>query len=137
MPPVEAPTSPADGALPQWITLRVMGTEPIAEDIHQFELRDPDGGEVPEFTAGAHISVRLPSGIIRKYSLCNDPAERDRYLIAVKRETAGRGGSIALLESIRVGHLLQVTTPVNAFALSERAASHVFIAGGIGITPIM
>ena len=124
-------------AAPQWMGLRVATAEPVAEDIHQFELRHPEGDALPGFTAGAHVSLRLPSGVIRKYSLCNDPAERDRYVIAVKRETAGRGGSIALLDSIRVGHLVQTTTPENAFALDERAASHLFIAGGIGITPIM
>ena len=61
----------------------------------------PRDARLPEFTAGAHVSLRLPSGVLRKYSLCNDPAERDRYVIAVKRETAGRGGSISLLDSIR------------------------------------
>lgn len=126
-----------NAAAPQWIALRVTAAAPVAEDIHQFELRHPEGSALPEFTAGAHVSLRLPSGILRKYSLCNDPAERSRYVIAVKRETAGRGGSIALLDSIRVGHLVQVTPPENAFALDERAVSHLFIAGGIGITPIM
>ena len=63
------------------------------DGIDLFEMRRPDGGELPAFTAGAHVAV-VPNGLIRKYSLCNDPAERDRYQIAVKREEAGRGGSI-------------------------------------------
>src|SRR5260370_25770712 len=74
------------------IPVRVARAERIAEDIHVFELRDPGGADLPEFSAGAHVSVKVPSGLLRKYSLCNDPAERDRYVIAVKRETNGRGG---------------------------------------------
>ena len=75
----------------------------IARGIDLFELRRADGGELPPFTAGAHVSIKVPNGLIRKYSLCNDPAERDRYQIAVKREEAGRGGSISLIENVNVG----------------------------------
>ncbi|HEY8579254.1 MAG TPA: oxidoreductase, partial [Beijerinckiaceae bacterium] len=65
--------------------LRVARAERIAEDVHLFEFRDPNGGELPAFTPGAHVEVRTPAGLERKYSLCNDPIERDRYVIAVKR----------------------------------------------------
>ena len=68
------------------MTLRVTRKDEIARGIDLFELRRPDGGELPPFTAGAHVSIKVPNGLIRKYSLCNDPAERDRYQIAVKRE---------------------------------------------------
>jgi len=74
------------------LLLRVSGVSAETPDISRFELRAPDGADLPEFSAGAHISVRVPNGLIRKYSLCNDPAERDRYVIAVLREAAGRGG---------------------------------------------
>jgi phthalate 4,5-dioxygenase reductase subunit len=119
------------------MTLRVTRKEEIARDICLFELRDPEGGELPQFDAGAHISLQLPSALVRKYSLCNDPAERDRYVIAVKRESPGRGGSIALIDSVHSGNALPVLPPVNDFALPPRATDFLFIAGGIGITPIM
>ena len=97
----------------------------------------PEGAELPAFTPGAHVQVRTPSGELRKYSLCNDPAERHRYEIAVKREESGRRASISLVEDAQPGSTLQVSAPDNAFALVEGAASYLFIAGGIGITPIM
>ena len=61
----------------------------VANGIRAFELRDPDGGPLPPFTPGAHVTVRTPNGLLRKYSLCNDCSERDRYVIAVKRERVG------------------------------------------------
>src|SRR5206468_1953148 len=108
-----------------------------ARYIHRFELRDPQGGDLPPFSAGAHLSVRVPNGELRKYSLCNDPAEHDRYVIAVKRDMTGRGGSRSLIEGVGAGALLDVSEPKNDFALEPRAKSFLFVAGGIGITPIM
>lgn len=119
------------------MVLQVSRAEPAAEGIHQFELRHPDGGELPEFTPGAHISITLSNGLVRKYSLCNDPSERDRYVIAVKRETSGRGGSISLINGVKTGDHLTVTAPVNDFTLPRGIRNIIFIAGGIGITPIM
>ncbi len=118
--------------------LRVARAEAIAEDIHLFELRDPSGADLAEFSAGSHVSVRVPNGLVRKYSLCNDPAERDRYLIAVKREPdGGRGGSESMIRDVRAGSELAVSAPANNFALVKSAAGYLFVAGGIGITPIM
>lgn len=123
--------------MPQPAALRVARADRIADEIHLFELRHPGGGELPAFAAGSHITLQVPAGLLRKYSLCNDPAERDRYVIAVKREAAGRGGSISLVDGTRVGDLLPTYAPENNFALTARATSFLFIAGGIGITPIM
>jgi phthalate 4,5-dioxygenase reductase subunit len=117
--------------------LSITAARRIARDIFLFELRDPRGAELPEFTAGAHLSVLVPAGILRKYSLCNDPAERDRYVIAVLRDERGRGGSMSLTDGARVGDALQAGEPCNDFALHPRANNFVFIAGGIGITPIL
>jgi phthalate 4,5-dioxygenase reductase subunit len=117
--------------------LVVERAEPIAEDVHLFDLRDARGGDLPEFTAGAHISVRVPNGLVRKYSLCSDPAQRDRYAFAVKREAQGRGGSISLIDETKPGAELAVSAPRNDFALAKSPAGYLFIAGGIGITPIM
>jgi phthalate 4,5-dioxygenase reductase subunit len=111
--------------------------EEIARDIHRFEFRDPRGAELPQFTAGSHVSIRAPNGTLRKYSLCNDPAERDRYVIAVKRDATGHGGSVSLVDGTKAGALVEVSEPRNAFELAEKAPAFIFIAGGIGITPIM
>ena len=118
------------------MSLRITEKQRIAEDIHLFELRARDDATLPPFTPGAHLGVRVPSGETRKYSLCNDPAETDRYLIAVKREHGGRGGSISLIETAQAGDELAITPPRNDFELKPGPASYLFIAGGIGITPI-
>ena len=118
------------------LTLRVERSEPAADGIQLFEFRDPNGHHLPPFEPGAHVAFRVPSGATRTYSLCNDPAERDRYVIAVKREAAGRGGSTSLVDGVRPGDLLQASYPRNLFGLVP-APSYIFVAGGIGVTPIL
>ncbi|MGT2494786.1 ferredoxin reductase [Cupriavidus basilensis] len=108
-----------------------------AEGIRSFELVQPDGTDLPPFTPGSHIKVQTPNGLPRKYSLCNDPAERHRYLITVKRDANGQGGSMSLCDDAREGDLLPVGVPENAFPLVGNARAFIFIAGGIGITPIL
>ena len=122
---------------PQPMALRVTRADRIADGIHLFELRDAAGRELPPFTAGAHIAIRAPNGLLRKYSLCNDPAERDRYQVAIKREANGRGGSANLIDAVKTGDELLIAPPVNDFALPPRAQDFLFIAGGIGITPMI
>jgi phthalate 4,5-dioxygenase reductase subunit len=122
---------------PQMLSLRVMRNDKIADGIHILEFRDAGGQPLPEFSAGAHIAIQAPNGLLRKYSLCNDPAERDRYLVAIKREANGRGGSCNLIDNTKAGDELMVAPPVNDFGLPPRAQDFLFIAGGIGITPIV
>ncbi len=117
--------------------LRVTRNDKIADGIHLFELSDPGGQPLPAFSAGAHIALRTPNGLLRKYSLCNDPAERNRYQVAIKREINGRGGSCDLIDHVKTGDELTVAPPVNDFELPQRAQDFLFVAGGIGITPIM
>lgn len=119
------------------IPLKLASTQNIARDISQFEFRDPQKAALPGFSAGAHLTLRTPGGFLRKYSLCNDPAENNRYVIAVKREAAGRGGSMDLVDHAKPGDILEAAPPENAFPLAPGAKSFVFIAGGIGITPIL
>lgn len=116
------------------ITATVADVRKIAEDIYSYELV-ADG--LPAFTAGSHIDVYLPNGLIRQYSLCNDPAERRRYVIAVQREEQGRGGSAYMHENLHVGCMLDISAPRNHFPLEESARRFKFIAGGIGITPLV
>jgi phthalate 4,5-dioxygenase reductase subunit len=120
----------------EMLALRIVQKTRAADDIEFFELRHPDGADLPEFTAGAHLSLRVPNGEVRKYSLCNDPEERDRYCIAVKRETGGRGGSISLIGETKIGDEILVSAPRNDFELAL-SPQYLFIAGGIGITPIL
>ena len=104
--------------------------------INSYELVDPAGLSLPPFEAGAHIDVHLAQGLVRQYSLSNDPAERHRYVIAVLNDTNGRGGSRALHEQLHVQDFVEVSSPRNNFHLSEQAAKVILIAGGIGVTPL-
>src|SRR5579872_3103338 len=119
------------------LVLTVKRKQEIADGIFLFELRDPEGGDLPPFTAGSHITVTAPSGQKRRYSLCNDPAERDRYLIAVKQETSGRGGSLSFTRDFGEGDTVVAEPPENEFEMAKAEPKRlIFIAGGIGITPI-
>lgn len=134
--PIDSWERRAREATEELTPLRVVRAERVAQDVQLFELAHPAGGELPEFTPGAHILVRTPSELIRRYSLTNAPQERDRYVIAVKRETNGRGGSVSLVDQTKPGDMLEASVPRNDFALGGNPASYMFIAGGIGITPI-
>ena len=116
--------------------LRVRSITYLAEAINGYELVDPRGRDLPRFAAGAHIDLRF-GDLVRQYSLCNDPAERRRYRIAVLREDASRGGSRRLHDTVRVGDLVEVSMPRNNFPLESAVERHLLIAGGIGIAPIM
>ncbi|GAC1527203.1 MAG: PDR/VanB family oxidoreductase [Ramlibacter sp.] len=118
------------------LRLRVQAIRLQAEGIHMFELVDPDGAQLPPATAGAHVDVHLAEGLVRSYSLSGDPADRTAWTLGVLREINGRGGSSTMHDSVRVGELLTVSAPRNAFALVPGAAHTVLLAGGIGITPI-
>ena len=116
--------------------VRVRAIASEAEDILSFELVDPAGADLPPFTAGAHVDVHVEPGLVRQYSLCNDPRERHRYVVAILREAGGRGGSRNLHERIRPGALLTISEPQNNFPLA-RGVRHLLVAGGIGVTPMM
>ena len=119
------------------LTVRVLRIRDEAQDVRSFELERADGAPLPPFAAGSHIDVHIAPGLVRQYSLCNDPAEAGRYQIAVKREPASRGGSQAMHERVREGDVLTIGGPRNNFALSPGAKHHLLIAGGIGITPLL
>ena len=119
------------------LTVKVRCIENQAAGINTFELVDPAGNALPPFTAGAHIDLHLPGGFVRQYSLCNSPRERHRYVVGVLNVLDGRGGSRSLHTHVRAGDLLQISSPRNNFPLVEEAERHLFIAGGIGVTPMM
>lgn len=118
------------------LSLRIRQIRYEAQNINSYELTCPQGGDLPAFEAGAHIDVHIQPGMVRQYSLCNPPHERHRYVIAVLRDTKGRGGSSALHESLHVQQQVTVSTPRNHFPLHPQAHRSILLAGGIGITPI-
>ncbi|WP_028223128.1 PDR/VanB family oxidoreductase [Paraburkholderia oxyphila] len=115
--------------------VEVRGIRIEAETVRSFELW-PVSGELPAFTAGAHIGVQVSPGVIRQYSLTN-ALERHRYVIAVHRDAGGAGGSMYMHDSVTLGSRLTVTAPLNHFPLNEAAAHSVLVAGGIGVTPLL
>ena len=108
---------------------------PLADDVLGIDLSSEDGAELPVWTPGAHLTLHLPNGLQRCYSLCGDPADRARYQIAVHRAPSSRGGSAWLHAAAAPGTTLTVSGPDNHFVL-DPAEEYLFVAGGIGITPI-
>ena len=107
-----------------------------AEGVVGVELALPSGEHLPSWTPGAHIDVELPGGLTRQYSLCGDPADRAHWRIGVLREAEGRGGSRWIADELTEGTTLRVRGPRNNFPL-QAAGRYVFVAGGIGITPLL
>ncbi|MFI6364216.1 PDR/VanB family oxidoreductase [Nocardia sp. NPDC050630] len=116
--------------------VRVSARRDEAEAVFSLELTPVADGQLPSWEPGAHIDVAVGAAGVRQYSLCGDPADRLRWRIAVLREPGGRGGSEYLYQTACSDAVLRVSRPRNNFGLVERE-SYVFIAGGIGITPIL
>jgi tetrachlorobenzoquinone reductase len=117
--------------------LLVVKLEAAAHQVVALELRHPYGQKLPPFTAGSHIDVTLPNGLTRQYSLCNDPRDRDHYRLGVGLAANSRGGSQHIHQSLKIGDKVKVSEPRSLFGLNEGASRHIFIAGGIGVTPIL
>jgi ferredoxin-NADP reductase/nitrite reductase/ring-hydroxylating ferredoxin subunit len=118
------------------ISVKVAARTPVAGDVLAFRL-EPLRGDLPAFQPGAHLDVHLPNGLVRQYSITNGPDDTSGYVIGVKREPAGRGGSACLHDTVREGDVLAVSPPLNNFPLRRDALHTVFIAGGIGLTPLL
>jgi ferredoxin-NADP reductase len=118
------------------LSLVVAAAEQIAPDVVLLRLRSHDGADLPPWAPGDHLELVLPSYRIRHYSLCGDPEDRSTYIVAVLRVSAGRGGSNEIHDTVTSGTALQVRGPRNNFALVE-APGYLFLAGGIGITPLL
>ncbi|MFF1682053.1 PDR/VanB family oxidoreductase [Streptomyces sp. NPDC058256] len=131
LPALEEPVSgrPRSRAL----RLTVSSYEPVAEGVVQLRLA---GRDLPRWEPGAHLDLVLPSGLVRQYSLCGDPADSSSYTVATRLVEDGRSGSRELHERVREGVELEVRGPRNRFPLVE-ASSYVFVVGGIGITPVL
>ena len=118
------------------LRVRVHSVTWEAEGIFSYEFRDPTGAPLPAFTAGSHIDLNLPTGLVRSYSLVNSQDERHRYLVAVQKDRASRGGSTWVHDKLKTGDIITISHPRNNFTLAEGAAQSLLIAGGIGVTPL-
>jgi len=132
-----SPKGPPANEMPVIRELIVTTKYQEAEDVVSLRLAAPDGRELlPPWQPGAHIELHLPSGRKRQYSLCGDPADRYRYRIAVRRIANGGGGSVEVHDGLGEGMRVAIARPRNGFPFAAEA-SVLFIAGGIGITPIL
>lgn len=95
------------------------------------------GEHLPPFEAGSHVDVQVRPGLVRQYSLANDPRDRDRYLLGVLRGPASRGGSASLHDEVMPGDELAIGAPRNLFPLDETAQHSILLGGGIGVTPLL
>ncbi|MBB3087038.1 PDR/VanB family oxidoreductase [Geodermatophilus sabuli] len=118
------------------LKLQVASRTEGAEGVVVLELRDPSGADLPAWAPGAHLDLELPNGLTRQYSLCGDPNDRSAWRIGVLREPEGRGGSAYVHDELTAGVEIDVRGPRNNFPLVS-SPHYVFIAGGIGITPIL
>ncbi|MFC7550671.1 PDR/VanB family oxidoreductase [Plantactinospora sp. GCM10030261] len=116
--------------------LKVTSKTVAADGVVLLHLAAPDASPLPEWTPGAHIDLVLGDGIIRPYSLSGDPDDRGEWRLGVLREENSRGGSAYLHDHLQPGHEIEVRGPRNNFALHP-ARQYLFIAGGIGITPLL
>ena len=123
-------------AAEQDLRLRVSRRTEGAEGVVVLELADPTGAQLPAWSPGAHVDLRLTGDLTRQYSLCGDPADRSVWRIGVLREPAGRGGSAFVHDELAEGDEVDVRGPRNHFELAP-SPRYLFIAGGIGITPIL
>jgi ferredoxin-NADP reductase len=108
----------------------------VAEGVAVLELSRPDGEELPRWTPGAHLDLVLDNGLERQYSLCGDPVDRHEYRLGILRDSDGRGSSLHVHDRLNVGDTVRVRGPRNNFPLVD-SPRYLFIAGGIGITPIL
>ncbi|HEX4093202.1 MAG TPA: PDR/VanB family oxidoreductase [Trebonia sp.] len=118
------------------LDLLVRAARAVATDVISLELTGRDGAELPAWTPGAHIDLRLPSGLVRSYSLHGDPRDRGAYHVAVLNAPGGRGGSAEVHRIATAGAAISASAPRNAFALAP-ASHYLFLAGGIGVTPLL
>lgn len=122
--------------MPQLSTPVVLARDEVADGVVMLEVGYPDQRRLPDWTPGSHIDLVLPDGAVRQYSLCGDRWDPHRYRIAVLRETDGRGGSAYVHDNLNPGDPVGIGGPRNNFALAP-ADRYLFIAGGIGITPLL
>lgn len=129
----DAMVAPADSEIRRLV---VSAKDTSCPGIARIVLKDSSDGELPKWTPGSHVELRLPGGLVRQYSLCGRAEDRDEWVLGVRHDETGRGGSTYVHETLSVGDTIEVAGPRNHFELHD-SNSYAFIAGGIGITPII
>lgn len=119
------------------IDMRVTAIIYAGPSVNLYEVRPVSGDQLPLFDAGAHVDLYLSNGLVRQYSIASDPQDRDRYVLGIKLDPLGRGGSRFVHESVRAGTVVPIGMPRSTFSLVEDGKRAVFIAGGIGVTPFL
>ncbi|MBT1157244.1 oxidoreductase [Aminobacter anthyllidis] len=121
----------------QFMNVRIRRFEVIAKDIACLEIVPAGDFDLPPFSAGSHVDVFINEGVIRQYSICNDPADPSYYRLAVQKEATSRGGSKAIHETFHTDDVIRIGRPRNNFGLTASLTDVVLVAGGIGVTPIL
>lgn len=124
-------------SLNAWLDLRVKSREQLTAHVVKLELTSPTSAELPPFKAGSYIDIQIPGGMLRPYSLCNGPQDRQRYVIAVRRESRSRGASAFLHDQVKVEDTLRVRHPSAEFFLDGAAPYSALFGGGVGVTPLL
>jgi ferredoxin-NADP reductase len=127
---------PTQAASSHLIGTRLTEILPVARDTNLYTFRRIDGAPLPDYRPGAHIDLHLPNGLVRQFSLVVPDSNPEKYVVGVKRDPASRGGSRYIIDEMKVGQEIKISTPRNNFPLVEDAPHVVLFAGGIGITPI-
>ena len=122
---------------PPVLAVTLAKIERLTDEITKYELRATDDSPLPAWQAGAHIDVVVAPEYLRAYSLCGNPADQDKYEIAVLKEAEGRGGSALLHRIFSEGRKLFISPPINHFELVETAPHVILLGGGIGVTPMV
>ena len=125
-----------DGDAPV-LPVTISKVEEMAPGLTRYELSDPDGKPLPEWTAGGHIDIVVAPEFLRQYSLAGDPADRSKYVIGVLREDGGKGGSLLLHRIFSEGRKIFISKPINHFPVAETTGKHWLMGGGIGVTPMI
>ncbi|MCB1339500.1 MAG: reductive dehalogenase [Pseudooceanicola sp.] len=119
------------------LRVEVALAEKMTGDVTKYEFRLPDGGDLPEWAAGAHLDIVVAPEFLRQYSMSGDPADRSKYQIGVLREDQGRGGSKLMHRIFTPGRRVFISRPINHFGLEEGASKTFLMGGGIGVTPMI
>lgn len=125
----------SSGVTFQQVTVAEIADE--VSDVISLRLERANGQPMQLFEPGSHVELQIPNGARRSYSICSNPADLSHYTLGILREGTGRGGSAYLHESIEAGDTLLMSEPKQTFALAPDVERHVFIAGGIGVTPFI
>ena len=119
------------------VRVELAKVEAMTSDVTKYEFTSLDGGDLPKWSAGAHLDIVVAPEFLRQYSMSGDPADRSKFQVGVLREDEGRGGSLLMHRIFQEGRKVFISKPINHFELEESATKTFLMGGGIGITPMI